>query len=380
MQQHSIKRVDVHLVASPVRAGFADATRKVETVGYTIVRVTTDQGLEGVGVTYHEVGGEATRSLIDHAMTPRLLGRDPFDTEVLWQEFFHYLRGVGRKGLAFCALSAVDIALWDLKGKILELPLYKLLGGGRTRVPVYASGGWTSYADDALVEEMRMMVGQGYDTIKFKVGVEGGRNVRRDVERVRKVRDAVGPGIGLLLDANNCWDAATATQFANRVRDCDILFLEEPVFADDIPGLARVRRGTDIPLATGEHEYTRFGVRDLILGEAVDLVQADATRAGGYTEMLKIAALAQAWNLKFAPHAMEAIHLHLVSAVPNALFLERLLIFEEITALTFRNPPVPSNGQLEVPDRPGLGLELNMDFIAEQDALSATSVAVRAVG
>jgi L-alanine-DL-glutamate epimerase-like enolase superfamily enzyme len=367
MNTHKIADIAVHLVSMPVAGQLADATRKVESVGYLIVRLTTREGLEGLGVTYHEVGGEATRSLIEHNIKPRLTGRDPLETEVIWQDLFQYLRGVGRKGLTFCALSAVDIALWDLKGKIFGLPLYRLLGGNRTEVPVYASGGWTSYDDDQLVEEMAEMVGEGYGAIKLKVGVEGGANPRRDVERVKKVRQAVGPGVRLLLDANNCWDAATAVQVANRVREFDILLFEEPVFADDIPGLARFKRGTDIPLGTGEHEYTKFGLRDLLLHEAVDVVQLDGARAGGYTEMLKVAALTQAWNVKFAPHAMEHMHLQLAAAMPNTLFLERLRIFEPITAHAFRNAPVPENGMLRVPDLPGLGLELDMDFIRAHD-------------
>jgi L-alanine-DL-glutamate epimerase-like enolase superfamily enzyme len=362
---HRIAAVDVHLVALPVAAGFADATRKVECVGYTIVRVRTDQGLEGIGLTYHEVGGEATRSLIQYDIAPKIIGRDPMDTEVIWNELFNYLRGVGRKGLTFCAISAVDIALWDLKGKILDLPLYRLLGGGRTKVPVYASGGWTSYDDDELVAEMQDMVGQGYTHIKFKVGVDGAMNPQRDALRVRKVREAVGPEVRLLLDANNCWDAATAVKFANIVREYDIFLFEEPVLADDIPGLARFRRGTDIPLATGEHEYTKFGVRDLILAEAADIVQVDGARAGGFTEMLKIAAMTQAWNLKIAPHAMEHMHLHLVSVAPNALFLERLRLFENVTNAVFIDPPMPVAGHMDIPQEPGLGLRLNMEFITE---------------
>jgi L-alanine-DL-glutamate epimerase-like enolase superfamily enzyme len=289
--RHAIRQIEVHLVSAPVPSGIADATRQVETIGFLLVRVTTDLGLEGIGVTYHEVGGEATRELIRRNIAPRLMGRDPLQTEAIWQELFHYLRGVGRKGLTFCALSAVDIALWDLKGKILGLPLHRLLGGERTRVPVYASGGWTSYDDDQLVDEMKGMVARGFRMVKFKVGFAGGQDIARDVVRVRKVREAVGPEIRLLVDANNAFDAATAIQLANRIREYDIMLFEEPVFADDIPGLARFRRGTDIPLATGEHEYTKFGVRDLLLAEAADIVQVDGARAGGYTEMLKCAAL-----------------------------------------------------------------------------------------
>lgn len=366
---HKITNVDVHLVSSPVTGGFTDATRKVETIGYTIVRITTDEGLVGVGVTYHEVGGEAIRSLITKNMAPKLIGRDPLATEDIWHEFFHYLRGVGRKGLMFCALSAIDIALWDLKGKIFNTPLYRLLGGSKTRIPVYASGGWTSYTDDELVEEAQGMVSQGYSMIKFKVGVEGGTNTRRDIKRVAKVRSAVGDDIKIMIDANNCWDAAAAIQFANNVREYDIAWLEEPVFADDIKGLARFRRGTDIPLATGEHEYTKFGARDLLLNEAADIVQVDGARAGGYTEMLKIAAMCEAWNVKFAPHAMENMHIHLFGALDNALYLERLLMFEEITAKVFPEATLPVDGFMDIPDLPGLGLEPDMDFVNAHDEL-----------
>ncbi|SDX05993.1 L-alanine-DL-glutamate epimerase [Roseicitreum antarcticum] len=366
-RSHKIAKVDVHLVSTPVTGGLADATRKVECVGFTVVRVTTDQGLEGLGLTYHEVGGEATRALILNNIAPKIIGRDPLETEVIWEDLFHYLRGVGRKGLTFGALSAVDLALWDLKGKIVDLPLYRLLGGNRTRVPIYASGGWTSYSDDELVAEMQDMVAQGYKHVKFKVGVDGAANPRRDAVRVRKVRDAVGPDIKLLLDANNCWDAATAVQFANTVRECDIMLFEEPVLADDIPGLARFKRGTDIPLATGEHEYTKYGARDLIIADAADIIQIDGTRAGGYTEMLKIAGMTQAWNLKFAPHAMEHMHLHLVSAVPNAPFLERLRLFEDVTDKVFKDAPLPVDGYMTVPDLPGHGLSLDMDFIRDAD-------------
>lgn len=367
MTNQTIADIRVYLAAHPVPAGFSDATRKVESIGFLVVQIVTNQGLEGIGVTYHEVGGEATKDLIERNMAPRLIGRSPLETERLWWEMLSYLRGVGRKGLMLCALSAVDNALWDLKGKMLGLPLYRLLGGVERKVPVYASGGWTSYDDDQLVAEMTGMVKQGYTHVKMKVGVDGGNNPAADLRRVRKVRDAVGADIRILLDANNCWDAATAVQFADRVKECDIFCFEEPVFADDIPGLARFRRSACIPLATGEHEYTKYGARDLVLGEAVDILQMDGARVGGYTEMLKIAAITQAWNIRFAPHAMEHLHMHLVSAYGNAPFLERLLLFEEITALLYRNVPLPCNGYLEIPDKPGFGLELDMDFIRSQE-------------
>lgn len=365
--KHKISRIDVHLVSSPLVGGLSDATRKVESFGFAIVRIATDQGLEGIGVTYHEVGGEAIAQLIRKNMAPYLLGRDPLATEDIFQHFFHYLRGVGRKGLSFCALSAIDIALWDLKGKIFDTPLYKLLGGTTDQVPVYASGGWTSHSDEALVEDAVSWVKRGYTKIKIKVGVEGGQNLRRDRRRVQKVREAIGPEVTLMLDANNCWDAATAVQFANTVREFDIFLFEEPVFADDIPGLARFKRGTDIPLGTGEHEYTKFGVRDLLMNHAVDIVQVDIARVGGFTECLKVVGMTQAWNVKFAPHAMEHIQSHLVSVAYNALFAERLILFEDITHKIYADAPMPVNGYLPIPDRPGLGLTLNMDYVRDHD-------------
>lgn len=362
---HRIAKVEVCLVSQPVTSGAADATRKVENIGFLIVRLTTDQGLEGFGVTYHEVGGEATGILIEKNIKDKLIGLDPFATDSFLNEMAAYLRGVGRKGLMWCALSAVDIALWDLKGKIIGIPIYKLIGGNRDKVEVYASGGWTSYDDDRLVDEISGMVRDGYKKVKFKVGVEGGQNLKRDVRRVEKVRDAVGPDVGIMLDANNCWDAATGARFANMVKDLDIMFLEEPVMADDITGLAKYKRSTDLPLATGEHEYTKYGVRDLLVNNAADIVQTDGTRTGGFTELLKIAALTQAWNVKLAPHAMELIHMQIAGGISNCPFLEKLILFDELTYHTFKDAPRPVGGMIEIPDEPGLGLTLNEDFLRD---------------
>ena len=365
MNNIKIRDISVTLIETRIKGNFADSTRNVETIGFVVVDVATDAGLHGIGVTYHEVGGEAIREFILHAVKPKLLGRSPFETEALYEENFHYMRGVGRKGLAFCAYSAVDIALWDIKGKALGMPLYRLLGGNNPQVEIYASGGWTSYTTEELVAEAKLMVSQGYKKIKLKVGVDGGKNLAEDVRRVAAVREAIGPDIGFMLDANNVWRAATAIQFANRIREYDIEFFEEPVFADDIPGLAEFKRGTDIPLATGEHEYTRYGIRDLILGNAVDIVQCDTTRIGGYTETLRAMAISQAWNKGFAPHGMEHIHMHLVAAAPNGLYLEKLFMFGELVDNVYLNAPKPVNGILTIPEKPGLGLELNTDYLKE---------------
>lgn len=361
---NEIERLETYLITKEVKGACADSTRKVDKIGFLIVKAITKEGHEGIGITYNEIGGDATKQLIDISIAPRVIGKDPFCTEDIWNDLFQYLRGVGRKGLSFCAISAVDIALWDLKGKITGLPLNRMFGSTvRSRIPVYASGGWTSYSDDELLEEIGAFVKDGYTRVKFKVGAEGG--IGRDLERLKKVREAFGPGLEIMLDANNCWDAATAIRFADRAKEYDIAFLEEPVFADDVEGLRRFREASVVPLATGEHEYTRFGARDLLLRGAVDVLQMDTARAGGFTEMLKIAALTQAWNIKFAPHCMEYLNLHLLSAFSNSLYAERLYIFNDLWDHAFLNLPKIENGYVSVPEGPGLGLELNMDFVRE---------------
>ena len=365
MQDVKITDVNVKLCETAVKGNFADSTRNVETIGFVVVDVATDAGYHGIGVTYHEVGGEAIREFIKYAIKPQIIGRNPMETEAIYNEVFNYMRGVGRKGLAFCAYSAVDIALWDIKGKMLGLPLYRLLGGNDPKVPVYASGGWTSYSLEELVAEAKSMVNQGYEKIKLKVGVQGGKNLLEDARRVAAVREAIGPNIGFMLDANNVWQAGEAVKFANMVREYDIEFFEEPVFADDIPGLAEFKQRTDIPLATGEHEYTRFGVRDLLMHHAADIIQCDATRVGGYTEMIRVISLTQAFNKGFAPHGMEHMHMHLVAAASNGLYLEKLFMFNEMVNNVYLGAPQPQNGYITIPDKPGLGIELNWDYINE---------------
>ena len=329
---------------------------------YLFVQIYTDAGITGLGEAGNWGYLQATAAAIEK-FADYLIGKDPFRIEDFNQNFLRsvYFRG----SVIMSAISAIDIALWDIKGKVLNMPLFRLLGGNDPVVPIYASGGWTSYSIEELVDEAKMMVARGYKKIKLKVGVDGGRNPMEDVRRVAAVREAIGPDIGFMLDANNVWRAGTAIQFANNIRDYNIEFFEEPVFADDIPGLAEFKRGTDIPLATGEHEYTRYGIRDLLLNNAADVIQCDTTRIGGYTETLRAISMSQAWNKAYAPHGMEHIHMHLVAAATNGTMLERLFMFEDLVNNVYLDAPQPVNGYLTIPDKPGLGLELNQDYLAE---------------
>ncbi len=361
MEDVKIKAIHSYIIETKAKGNFSDATRKVETIGYVVVDIITNQGSHGLGITYHEVGGEAICEFIQKSIGPKLLGRSPLETETLYDEVFAYMRGVGRRGLAFCAYSALDIALWDLKAKLFGLPLYRILGGTRSKIPCYASGGWTSYSTEQLVEEVKQMVAAGFRLVKIKIGVDGGTNPNEDARRILAVSKAVGPDIGIMIDANNAFSSAVALRLAYKLQDCNIVFFEEPVFADDTPGLARFRNAGVLPCASGEHEYTRFGARDLLVNGCVDYLQCDITRCGGITEGQKIIALAQAYNIPYAPHGFDIIHMHILSPYANGVFAESLFMFDELVKNTFTNAPLPENGFIQIPNRPGLGLDLNYD-------------------
>lgn len=360
-----ITGLKMYICGNPPRNDLADSTRQIGEVGYIIADVCTDAGIHGIGMTYCESGNEAIKEFAEKTLQPLVTGMNPFDTENIWEKCAQYFRAVGRKGLAFLALSAVDIACWDIKGKVLNMPLYRLLGGNCADVPVYCSGGWTSYSEKQLVDSVLAAKDEGYSMIKIKVGVNGGNDLLADSHRVHAAREALGPDVRLAIDANNIWKSGTAIRFGKMVEDCGLEFFEEPVIADDIPGLVHCRNMLSIPIASGEHEYTRYGVRDLCVAGAADVVQFDATKCGGYTEALKMIAVTQAFNLQFAPHCMELAHMHLVAAASNGLTLECLDLFLPSVEHLFIDAPKPDKGLLHIPDRPGLGLELNMDWILE---------------
>lgn len=322
-------------------------------------RLRTDEGAEGVGWVHgSRIVYEALRQL-----EPYVVGRDPFRYEAIWAGM--YLPKVfGRKGLTTRAISCVDIALWDLMGRVTGQPVWKLLGGHADRVPAYVAGGY--YVEgkglDDLAAEMAGYVQAGARAVKMKVG---GLPIKQDAERVRVVREAVGPDVRLLVDANNAYRAYEAIQFARAVEPYDVYWLEEPVAPDDLQGSARVRQAGIVPVAAGENEYTRWGFRDLALAGACDIWNADAQVLGGITEWRKVASLAQAFEIPIAPHGDQEIHVHLVASAPNGLIVEyydrstnplREALFGE-TALRLQD------GCVSPPDRPGLGVHVDFKAI-----------------
>ncbi|MDE2638183.1 MAG: mandelate racemase/muconate lactonizing enzyme family protein [Chloroflexota bacterium] len=363
-----ITDVKTTTIVIPHLGSIKDATIRHPTPGrgQNFVHIYTDEGLEGLGVAD---GGRAAQALVTDSLKPLLIGQDPLYTEKLWDDMFWRLRGVGRKGLAFSAISAVDTALWDLKAKTFNAPLYKLLGAYTDTVPIYGSGGWTHFSVDELVAEQVAYVERGMKSIKMKVGKDFGKSEREDIERLAAVRAAVGDDIEILIDANNGYYAKQAIRMAREFEPYRVGWFEEPVLADDIEGLAAIARAIDIPVATGEHEYTKYGFRELIARGGADIVQPDIGRVGGVTEWMKVAQLAQAFNLPVAPHAFQLVHLHVACATPNLRIVEYLGVSEEFDKLVYKEFPQPVNGMWSpYPDKPGLGLELNPDVVRKYGA------------
>jgi L-alanine-DL-glutamate epimerase-like enolase superfamily enzyme len=242
----------------------------------------------------------------------------------------------------------------------LGVPLYRLLGQAHDKVPVYGSGGWTNYSQDELVREQLDFAERGFARTKVKVGKDFGQAEKEDIARLTAVRKALGDDHTIYIDANNGYYAKQAIRLAEPFKDLGVGWFEEPVLADDIPGLAAIARAISLPVATGEHEYTKYGFRDLITAGAVDIVQADIGRVGGVTEWLKIAHIAAAFNLPMAPHAYALLHLHPAMATPNLMVVEMLDIEWQPMRKWLIDPPEPKNGYWKPdPDRPGNGIELN---------------------
>ncbi len=339
----------------PIRNGKHTYTH----AGLGIVKIETDAGITGIGLGGTGLIEQAT---IEH-LTPELIGEDPIDVERLWHRMW-VPKLVGRRGLTTRAISAIDIGLWDIRAKVAGLPLYKLLGGYRDRVPTYIAGGYYEEGKGLreLQEEMVESVEMGARAIKMKVG---GVPIREDVARVRAVREAIGPDVKLLIDANCAYRYYEAIQFARRVEEYDIFWFEEPVAPDDYDGHRKIAEATAIPIATGENEYTRYGFRDLIAHNAAAILNADAKVLGGVTEFMKVAALAQAHDLDVAPHGSQDIHVHLVAAIANGLILEYYRdsvdpMWGRMFQQTLR---VNDDGTVSPPNVPGIGAEPNYEAL-----------------
>jgi len=328
--------------------------------GADIIRVETDEGLTGVGMTWSVGAAGAIGREIAEYFREVVIGMDPMDTEKIWDCMWGL--DLGRRGIETRVMSGIDIAVWDIKGKVCGEPLYKLLGGYTDRVPVYVSHGFRGQSFEDWTVSLETGVSEGAHAIKMQIG---GSAINEDVERVRVARALAGPNIKLMVDASRLYGHHEAIAVAKRIEEYDIFWLEEPVQVDDLRGYDLVAQATSIPIATGEGEYTRYGFRDLIDRRCASILQPDAMIMGGITEWMKVAAMAQAYHLPMSHHGPHQIHAHLLAAIPNGLIVEEYYTSEDepIKGGIYKEILRPIDGFIYPPDRPGLGIEINEEAI-----------------
>jgi len=337
--------------ARPITNGLHTYTHS----GLAIVKIETDEGITGVGLS---AGGKIVQATVEQ-LKPLLIGEDPIDVERLWHKMW-VPKLIGRRGMTTRAIAGLDIGFWDIRAKVAGLPLYKLLGGFRDRVPTYIAGGYYEEGKGLkeLAEEMESNVAMGAKAVKMKIGAV---SIREDAARVKAVRDAVGPDVKVMVDANCAYRYYEAIQMAKAIEDYDVFWFEEPIAADDYVGHKKIAATTTIPIATGENEYTRYGFRDLIAQDAVAILNADAKILGGVTEFMKVAAYAQAHDIDIAPHGSQDIHVHLVAAIANGLILEfyRDTVDPMWGRIYTHTLTLNDDGTVSPPDVPGIGADPN---------------------
>ena len=345
--------------AKPIRNG-----RYVyPTAGLNVVKIDTDEGVSGLGLCGSVMGAEEIGTAILDHLRQFVVGQDPFDNERIWDDMWQP-KLVGRRGITTRVISGIDIAIWDIKGKVANRPLYKMLGGFTNKVPVYIAGGYYEEGKglEDLAAEMEESVSMGARAIKMKIG---GAPINEDDERVRVVREAVGPDVKVMVDANCAYRYYEAIEIARKMEKYDVFWFEEPVNPDDYEGHKLIAQSTIIPVATGENEYTRYGFRDLIQNRCAAIIQPDGLIMGGITEFMKVAALAQAHDLPIAPHGNQDVHVHLVSAIPNGLTVEYYRgSTDPMWGKMFKDTLQVKDGHVSPPDRPGIGIELNDEALA----------------
>ncbi|MEJ7793662.1 MAG: enolase C-terminal domain-like protein [Gaiellaceae bacterium] len=348
-----VERVAASAYTIPTDRPESDGTFEWDETTIVVVEVEAG-GARGLGFSYTD---ESAAGVIERRLGPCVVGLAAMDVPTAWAAMVAAVRNIGLAGIASTAISAVDVALWDLKARLLELPLVSLLGAARESVPIYASGGFTSYDLDELGEQLWGWVDDGIDQVKIKVG----RSPRDDVARVRAARRAIGPDVALFVDANGAYAAKEALGRADEFARLGVSWFEEPVSSDDLDGLRllRERAPAELEIAAGEYGYDPVYFRRMLAARAVDVLQADATRCLGISGFLAASALAHAFAVPLSAHTAPALHVHPCCALQNVRHVEWFHDHVRIERLLFDGVVEPERGQLR-PDltRPGLGLEL----------------------
>lgn len=347
-----IERIDVSAYRIPTDLPEADGTYAWDSTTLVVVEVTAG-GARGLGYTYADT---ATAALIHDTLADIVRGRNAFDVPGAWEAMVHSIRNLGRPGVASMAISGVDVALWDLKAKLLDLPLCKLLGQAREAVPVYGSGGFTSYSIAQLQQQLGGWVAQGIPRVKMKIGT----HPADDLDRVHAARAAMGAEADLYVDANGAYTRKQALRQAQAFADLGVVWFEEPVSSDDLDGLRliRDRAPAGMNIAAGEYGYDLWYFRRMLEADAVDVQQADGSRCGGITSFLRVGTLVEARSMSLSAHCAPSLHLHACCAVPNLWPIEYFHDHVRIERMLFDGAVSPVDGLLH-PDltRPGIGLD-----------------------
>jgi L-alanine-DL-glutamate epimerase-like enolase superfamily enzyme len=332
------------------------ATR--ETREFVTLELGTDTGVVGIGITFF--GGPLTgtlRQAVD-ALGALVVGENPLHVEAIVAGLRQASSGAGPGGIFTLALSAIDMALWDIKGKVLDQPLSTLLGGYRDRAPTYASGAlMRPHPVDYLAEAGPRLVEMGFKQMKMQLGAEP--TVGREVERVRVMRNGIGDDIDLMCDINQLWNVNQAIEIGRRVEPYHLFWLEDVVAHDDYQGLARVADALTTPIAAGEYHYGIRPFRHMLEARSIDIVMIDLVRVGGITQWMKVAGMAEAFNIPVVSHLIPEIHVHLIAAIPNGMTVE----YMPWTLRLFEETPAIEDGQIVVPRKPGLGLQFDAQAI-----------------
>ena len=370
-----ITEVRTHVLEAALSQPFAYSRAWYDTRTAMVVEIETDEGLIGWGECY---GPARITAAVVQSVAPWLIGHDPLRTEFLWQMIYARLRDHGQKGAVIQGLSGIDIALWDIKGKHFGVPVHRLLGGPlRDEVQAYATGLYRRKSGDPLrylAEEAVGYVADGFKAVKLKVGF----GVEEDAAVTRAVREAIGPDIALMVDANHAYDAVAAIRLGRMIEADNIGWFEEPVPPEDVAGYRAVKAAISIPIAGGECEFTRFGFRDILALRAIDIIQPDTCAAGGLSECKKIADMAEAFGVRYNPHVWGtgiaiAASLQLLAVLPShtppslapvAPMLEFDRTEHPIRQSLLVQPIEHTKGVVRVPDAPGLGIEVDRETLA----------------
>jgi L-alanine-DL-glutamate epimerase-like enolase superfamily enzyme len=373
MKITSVRAIPLSDPIPPERQHRTDLGTKVKTDS-VLVMVETDEGITGIGASLGSP--EVVRAVVAYELEPMLLGENPLYSERLYEKMYsgsrwrpalergHSQPQEARRGVTLEAISGIDLAIWDIKAQAWGVPVYVALGAARDQVRAYASGGWAP--GDEAEAEMAGYAAKGFGAVKMRVVGRDGFSIENTLRRVAAARRGIGPNVELMVDAHGCMDVSTARRLARALEEYDIAWFEEPISPDDHPGLAEVRRSTTIPIASGEREFTRFDFQSLFDQRAVDIAQPDVARAGGYTEIRRIAAMASARGLRVAPHAWSsgvlfAASMHLAMALPNCHILEVSQGYMPMMYELFEEPYDIRDGVVYAPQRPGLGYTLRPD-------------------